>query len=120
MPAAARTCVSGANFSQVDESSVKIPLRLDAPVARDRGKIITAVREAAKLDEAHPWDGAAFYLKITKLAEPAGALFVEEHVVFAEPTGWFDGANLLRSKLPLVIQNNVRTMRREWAKGPGK
>src|SRR5438270_4732716 len=31
MPAAARTCVSGANFSQVDESSLKIPLRRDAP-----------------------------------------------------------------------------------------
>ena len=37
--------------------------------------------------------------------------------VFAEPTGWFEGANLLRSKLPLVVQNNVRNMRREWLKG---
>ena len=75
---------------------------------------------ARKLGPANPWDGAGFYLKITKLAEPAGALFVEQHVIFAEPTGWFDGANLLRSKLPLVVQNNVRTMRREWAKAGGK
>ncbi|OWK39373.1 hypothetical protein [Fimbriiglobus ruber] len=66
---------------------------------------------------ANPWGGAGFYLKITKLAEPVGALFIEQHVVFAEPTGWFNGANLLRSKLPPVVQNNVRKMRREWAKG---
>ena len=75
---------------------------------------------ARKLGAANPWGGAGFYLKITKLAEPAGALFVEQHVIFAEPTGWFDGANLLRSKLPLVVQNNVRTTRREWAEAGGK
>lgn len=68
-----------------------------------------------KLGPASPWAGAGFYLKITKLAEPAGALFIEQHIVFAEPTGWFDGANLLGSKLPLVVQHNVRTMRKEWA-----
>jgi hypothetical protein len=68
-----------------------------------------------KLGPASPWAGAGFYLKITKLAEPAGALFIEQHIVFAEPTGWFEGANLLGSKLPLVVQYNVRTMRKEWA-----
>ena len=50
------------------------------------------------------------------LAEPKGALFVEGHVVFAEPVKWFDGANLLRSKLPPVIQGQVRSFRRELAK----
>jgi hypothetical protein len=70
----------------------------------------------AKLGPATPWSEAGFYLKITKLAEPAGALFVEQHVIFAEPTGWFDGANLLRSKLPIAVQSNVRSMRKEWMK----
>lgn len=65
---------------------------------------------------ANPWGGAAMYLKITKLAEPAGAVFVEQHIVFAEPTGWFDGANLLRSKLPVAVQQNVRTTRQEFKK----
>jgi len=69
-----------------------------------------------KVGPPHPWSGAGFYLKVTKLAQPAGALFCEQHVVFAEPTGWFEGANLLRSKLPPVVQTNVRNMRREWAK----
>jgi hypothetical protein len=74
----------------------------------------------SKLGPASPWSGAGFYLKITKLAEPAGALFVEQHVIFDEPTGWFNGANLLRSKLPIAVQMNVRSMRREWAKHPVK
>jgi len=41
-------------------------------------------------------------------------------IVYAEPTGWFDGNNLLRSKLPIVMQVNVRRMREAWAKGVGK
>jgi len=77
-------------------------------ITRDGGNV--------KLGMANPWVGAAFYLKITKLAEPAGALFCEQHVVFVEPEGWFDGANLLRSKLPAAVQINVRNMRKEWLK----
>ena len=61
-------------------------------------------------------DGAGMYFKITKLAAPEGALFIEQHVMFAEPAGWFGGANLLRSKLPIAVQDNVRTMRREFQK----
>jgi hypothetical protein len=73
-----------------------------------------------KVGPATPWNGGGFYMKITKLTEPAGALFVEQHVIFTEPTGWFDGANLLRSKLPIVVQTNVRNMRKEWLKASGK
>jgi hypothetical protein len=64
-----------------------------------------------------PYGGAGMYIKITKLAEPAGAVFVEQHVVFVEPQGWFNGANLLRSKLPPVTTVNVRRMREAWMKG---
>ncbi len=71
---------------------------------------------APKLGPASPWAGAAFYLKITKLAEPAGALLCEQRVIYIEPEGWFDGANLLLSKLPAAVQINVRNMRKEWAK----
>jgi len=70
---------------------------------------------ARKLGRATEWEGANGYMKITRLAEPAGALFVEQHIVFAEPKGWFDGANLLRSKVPIVVQSTVRATRREWA-----
>jgi hypothetical protein len=60
-----------------------------------------------------PYRGAGLYMKITKLAEPAGALFVEAHIVYAEPHGWFDGQNQLGAKLPAVTQQKVREMRQE-------
>ncbi len=60
-----------------------------------------------------PYGGAAFYVKITKLKEPAGALFVEAHGVFTEPRKWFDGENVLRSKLPAATMALVRNFRRE-------
>ena len=63
-----------------------------------------------------PYRGVGYYTKVTALTEPEGALFVESHLVFAEPEGWFDGANLLRSKLPAVIQDATRNFRRELAK----
>jgi hypothetical protein len=65
---------------------------------------------------AQPYDGAAYYVKITRLLELRGALFIEGHLIFAEPVGWFEGANLLRSKLPPVIQGQVRSARRELVK----
>ncbi len=55
---------------------------------------------------------AGWYAKATRLAEPADAVFVEYHILFDEPAGWFNGANLLRSKLPLVVQDVVRKFRR--------
>jgi len=70
------------------------------------------------IGEPQAYPGAGLYLKLTRLAEPAGAIFVEEHVVFTEPVGWFDGVNLLRSKLPPVVQASVRSIRREWQKFP--
>jgi len=65
------------------------------------------------LGPAEPYELSAAYVKITRLAEPAGALFVEHHQLFAEPVGWFGGKNLLRSKLPLAVQQSVRRFRRQ-------
>ena len=65
--------------------------------------------------QPQPYAGLGSYVKATRLAEPAGAVFIEYHVVFAEPQGWFHGANLLRSKLPIVAQDMVRKFRRKMA-----
>lgn len=54
---------------------------------------------------------AGFYGKITRLAEPSDAMLIEYHAVFEEPEAWFHGANLLSSKLPLAIQDVVRSTR---------
>ena len=111
-------------WSKTDESMVAAgvidPRFQSDPEFPNDWRSIVRGAGGVKVGPAHPWSGAAFYLKVTKLAQPAGALFLEQHVVFAEPTGWFEGANLLRSKLPPVMQNNVRNMRREWVKRSGK
>ena len=60
-----------------------------------------------------PYAGAGGYLKITRLHEPAGGLFVECHQVYNEPKGWFGGADPLTTKLPAIIQSEVRTFRQE-------
>ena len=65
------------------------------------------------LGPADSYVSAGFYAKVTRLKEPAGALLIEHHHVFAEPQGWFHGKNLLRSKLPLVVQDAVRKLRRK-------
>jgi hypothetical protein len=62
-----------------------------------------------------PYAGGASYVKITRLASPQGALLVEGHFAFAEPRAWFDGAPILRSKIGLVAQDQIRKLRRELA-----
>jgi hypothetical protein len=59
-----------------------------------------------------PYIGLGSYAKVTQLDQPADALFIEYHAAFAEPQEWFHGSNLLRSKLPIVVQDMVRTFRR--------
>jgi hypothetical protein len=65
-----------------------------------------------QIGSPQPYTGLGSYVKGTRLVSPAGAIFVEYHVAFAEPQGWFHGANLLRSKLPIVAQDMVRRFRR--------
>ncbi len=68
------------------------------------------------LGEPQPWRGLAGYLQTTELKFQPGAILVECHGVFVEPYDWFKGRNLLASKLPIVVQNNVRDFRRKLAK----
>jgi hypothetical protein len=72
------------------------------------------------LGEPQPYDAAGLYIKVTKLHEPEGALFAEYHVVFAEPKGWFGGANVLRAKMPILAQSEVRAFRRDLLKARKK
>jgi hypothetical protein len=76
-----------------------------SPITRD---------EDGKLQVGQPrvYHAVGWYCKVTRLAAPAGALFVEYHLLFDEPHGWFNGANLLRSKLPILAQDGVRKLRR--------
>ena len=57
------------------------------------------------------YHSAGGYTKITELVEPAGALLVEYHFVYEEPTGWFNGNDLLRPKLVGETPDDVRQFR---------
>lgn len=55
---------------------------------------------------------AGSYGLAVPLAEPAGAIFFEFHMVYEEPHAWFGGTGLVSSKLSLAVQDNLRTFRR--------
>jgi len=57
--------------------------------------------------------GAGNYAKMTRLKEPAGAFFVEAHIVFTEPQQWFGSENVLRSKLPPATKWLIRNIRQK-------
>jgi hypothetical protein len=68
-----------------------------------------------------PYEGGGSYAKISALKAHPGALLVEAHFAFSEPREWFDGAPILRSKIGLVAQDQIRRLRREIARGkPGQ
>ena len=73
-----------------------------------------------RLGDPSPYSGFAGYTKVTQLKEPSGAVFIESHVVFDEPQGWFQGANYLGSKLPLAARNSVTSFRRKLNAAEGK
>jgi len=115
--------VTGHSFLTESDESIVIASGIDSRF-RDDKELANVWRPLVRDDEGKlkpgdptAYDGAAYYFKITKLAKPEGALFVEAHVVFCEPKKWFDGANLLRSKLPAVVQSQVRSFRRELSSG---
>ena len=71
----------------------------------------TAGKEAS--GPPRPYLGGGSYAKITRLASDPGVLLVEAHFAFFEPQDWFDGNPILRSKLSLICQDQVRHLRRE-------
>ncbi|HTU19097.1 MAG TPA: hypothetical protein VMG10_13635 [Gemmataceae bacterium] len=93
--------------------------RIDPRFAKDTDfpnqwrKITVDEEGQRKLGPTHPYMGAGGYLKVTRLHEPKGALFIEYHLIYPEPKGWFGGADPLTAKLPAIIQSEVRTFRRE-------
>ena len=66
-----------------------------------------------------PFAGGVGYVKITRLKGLDRAAVVEVHFAFAEPTAWFGGDPILRSKFGLIAQDQVRRLRRELQKRKG-
>jgi hypothetical protein len=102
--------------------SVLAATRIDPRFAKDAAflnqwrKITINEDGQRELGPAQPYSGAGGYLKITSLHEPKGGLFIEYHLVYTEPKGWFNGADPLTTKVPAIIQSEVRTFRQELNK----
>jgi hypothetical protein len=58
-----------------------------------------------------PYSGGGAYAKVTKLREPADGIFIECHLIYEEPYGWFEGGEMLNSKLPTIVKSRVRAFR---------
>lgn len=70
-------------------------------------------------DKAQPYSGAGAYMKVTKLQNPPELkdiperVFIEYHLVFDEPNGWFGGGNNLIAKLPNRFDADVHKFRED-------
>jgi hypothetical protein len=111
--AALRTIVTRQPDSLLAATLVDPRFATDTDFPNQWRKITIDEEGQHKLGPAHPYPGAGGYLKITRLHEPKGALFVEYHLVYTEPKGWFSGADPLTTKVPAIIQSEVRTFRQE-------
>jgi hypothetical protein len=109
-----------AMWSRTEESVVAAaeidPRFIDDKQFPNEWRSLTRQGGQVKVGNPQPWSGAAMYLKITKLHEPAGAMLIEQHVIFVEPSDWFGAPAVLRSKLPIAVRDNVISMRKEFQK----
>jgi hypothetical protein len=110
------------NVKTIAPRSLVLAMTLDDRFANDKEHpnrwrpIGPGVDGKVKLGAPQPYAGLAGYVRVSELPRPPGALLFEMHCVFHEPPAWFGGPNLLRSKLPVVIQENLRTFRRKLAR----
>jgi hypothetical protein len=113
-----RISLTTQNFKTVASDSVLIASILDPTFQNDADYPNCwrpiSIDDAGRRQIGKPqiYVGLGSYVKATKLIEPTGAIFCEYHLAYAEPPGWFHGANLLRSKLPIASQQLVRKLRR--------
>jgi hypothetical protein len=111
--------MSGVGRSVKTETAriVQSAMVLDTRFAKDpdypnQWRAVTKPGGVRKLGPPRPYAGMGGYIQLTELQEPAGAMFVEFHLVLSEPHDWFDGRNLFKAKLPLAMQDRVRSFRR--------
>jgi hypothetical protein len=107
------------NVKTMGSDWVALAMRLDPRFEKDKEfpncwrSFDPLADEGKSFGPPMPYSGLAGYARVSQLAQPAGALFFEMHMVLHEPEAWFGGPNLLRSKLPLLIQENVRELRKK-------
>jgi hypothetical protein len=115
--------VTGITFSQSESLSDKLTMAFQLDQKLKDDSLLPArwypLKEdeagEAKLGDGSQYTVAAAYAQATPLLFEEEAILIEVHLLFAEPYGWFEGRNLLRSKLPPLVQDAVRKFRRKLA-----
>lgn len=103
-------------FSLMDDESYVAGITLEETFDQDDEYPNQWRRAGEPNGESFAYSGYGVYTKATRLLGHDNALLIECHAVIHEPHGWFNGANLLGSKLPIAVQNTVRKFRRNLAK----
>jgi hypothetical protein len=118
--------VTSRSFWTKHENSAVAAMVLDPRFADDQEfpnswrKLTRNEAGTLQLGEPHAYAGSGGYVKISQLHQPEGFVMVEGHLAFVEPQAWFGGANLLGSKLPALIQTEVRAVRKALLKAAAR
>ena len=109
---------AGRGFKSIEPESVVVACKLDPRFADDpkypnQWQSIKNVNGRTTIGDPQKYSGLGAYIKITKLKGPEDRVFVEYHLVFDEPHGWFDGKPSLMSHLTDVYHDDVRKFRRD-------
>ena len=109
---------SGRGIKTLGPESIMVASKLDPRFAMDdkypnQWQSIKVVNGRDQLGDPEKYSGLGGYIKITKLAGPEEHVFVEYHLVFDEPYGWFKGGSNLISHLDNVYPKDVRKFRRD-------
>lgn len=109
---------TGYGVETIDKESVLVAFRLDPKFADDKtypNQWRSINRGAAgniQKGAPNPYEGAGGYAKVTELkGQTTPRVFIEYHLLFDEPYGWFNGAPTLNSKLPTKYDEDVRQFR---------
>ncbi len=101
-----------------EKESVLVAFKLDPKFAKD-AKYPNQWKSLSKDAAGNPvkgdplsYEAAGGYVKVTELKDQkTPRVFVEYHLIFDEPYGWFNGAPTLSSKLPTKYNEDVRQFR---------
>lgn len=108
-------------FMEKSDESVTVAWELDDRFSENEGIAnYWKFTEANETANTSAYTGFAGHAKVTKLKEKTGALFVEYHYAFAEPTEWSEKKVSLRAKLSVVLQEAIRKSRRQIHKMSGR
>jgi hypothetical protein len=89
------------------------------PITRNAaGNPVIGAPQPYPLAGAKDCSGAGFYAKVTRLAKPDNAIFIEFHSTLYEPEGWFGSGNAgrLPTQLKTVIPFEVEQFRKRLRK----